>query len=116
MEAEKKRAELAVQLGASAKSQEAIAIECEAHKKGLETAKAQAMEAEKKRAELVAQIDVHIRDRDQNKKTANDRSARIAELEAQVADQAELQKLIDEQMARADAQLELLKDFMRTDL
>jgi hypothetical protein len=88
----------------------------EAFQKGLETAKTQAMEAEKKCAELVAQIDVHIRDRDQNKKTANDRSARIAELEAQVADQAELQKLIDEQMARADAQLELLKDFMRTDL
>ena len=122
-EAEMNRAELAVQLEASAKSQEAIATECVALKKDLEMAKTQATEAEMKCAELVSQIDVHTRDRDQNKKTANDRSARIAELEAQVAkleaqvaDQAELQKLIDEQMARADAQLELLKDFMRTDL
>jgi hypothetical protein len=34
-------------------------------------------------------------------------------LEAQIADQTERQKLIDEQMIRAETQLEMLKDFMQ---
>ena len=52
-------------------------------------------------------------ERDQFKKTAADRAARIAELEAQIADQAERQKLIDEQMVRAETQLEMLKEFLQ---
>jgi uncharacterized coiled-coil protein SlyX len=54
-----------------------------------------------------------VKERDQLKKTAGDRAARIAELEAQIADQAERQKQIDEQMVRAETQLEMLKEFLQ---
>jgi hypothetical protein len=54
-----------------------------------------------------------VTERDALKKTVADRAARIAELEAQVSDQAERQKQIDEQMIRAETQLEMLKEFMR---
>lgn len=84
-------------------------------------------ELSKKRDELAEQLDVRtkerdqtrsekeslVKERDQLKKTAGDRAARIAELEAQVADQAERQKLIDEQMIRAETQLEMLKEFLK---
>jgi myosin heavy subunit len=52
-------------------------------------------------------------ERDQLNKTASDRASQIAELEVQVAEQAERQTQIDAQMVRAEAQLEMLKDFMR---
>jgi hypothetical protein len=58
-------------------------------------------------------LEAAVKERDALKKTAGDRAARIAELEAQVADQAERQKQIDEQMIRAETQLEMLKEFMR---
>jgi uncharacterized coiled-coil DUF342 family protein len=105
-----------------------------AAKQELEALKAQAADAEKKRTELAGQLDARTKERDslaseknalntqlasltserdQLKKTVADRASRIAELEAQVADQAERQIQIDEQMVRAEAQLEMLKDFMR---
>jgi hypothetical protein len=52
-------------------------------------------------------------ERDQLKKTAADRANRIAELEAQIADQAERHKLIHEQIFRAETQLEMLKEFLQ---
>jgi chromosome segregation ATPase len=52
-------------------------------------------------------------ERDALKKTASDRALRIAELKAQVADQAERQKQIDEEMAKAEGQLDMLKDLLR---
>jgi DNA repair exonuclease SbcCD ATPase subunit len=93
----------------------------------LEALKSQFAETEKKRADLAGQLDARTKERDQSrlgletltkerdqlKKTVADRSSRIAELEAQTADQAERQIQIDEQMVRAEAQLEMLKDFMR---
>jgi chromosome segregation ATPase len=103
-------------------------------KQELEALKAQAADTEKKRSELAGQLDARTKERetltsektalnaqlaslaserDQLKKTVADRASRIAELEAQVADQAERQIQIDEQMTRAEAQLEMLKDFMR---
>jgi chromosome segregation ATPase len=99
----------------------------EALKKEIEASKANAAETEKKRAELATQFDARtkerdqfrterdnlVKERDQLKKTAGDRASRIAELEARVADQAERQKLIDEQMVRAETQLEMLKEFLQ---
>jgi hypothetical protein len=106
--------------------------------KDLAAAKSQVTETEKKRADLemqrtkerdtlvaekqalearlstlVSEKDAIAKERDQLKKTAGDRASRIAELEAQVADQAERQKLIDEQMIRAETQLEMLKEFLK---
>jgi chromosome segregation ATPase len=100
---------------------------CEALKKELEASKASGAEVEKKRAEIAGQLDVRSKERDQGrlerdnitkerdqlKKTAGDRATRIAELEAQIADQAERQKQIDEQMVRAETQLEMLKEFLQ---
>ena len=57
-----------------------------------------------------------MKERDTLNKTAGDRVVRIAELEAQAADQGERQKQIDEQMIRAETQLEMLKDLMRAGL
>jgi hypothetical protein len=89
-------------------------------KKDLEASKAQAAETEKGRADLAAQLEACTKERDtlgnqrdQLKQTAGERASRIAELEAQVADQAERQKLIDEQMVRAESQLEMLKQFLQ---
>jgi len=56
------------------------------------------------------------KERDALKKTATDRAMRIAELEAQVADQAERQRQIDEEMAKAEGQLDMLKDLLRPSL
>lgn len=95
--------------------------------KELEASKASGADLEKKRAELAGQLDArtkerdearterdaHLRERDNLKKTVAERAARIAELEAQVADQAERQKQIDEQMLRAETQLEMLKEFLK---
>jgi hypothetical protein len=53
------------------------------------------------------------KERDTLKTTATERAMRIAELEAQVADQAERQKQIDEEMAKAEGQLDMLKDLLR---
>jgi hypothetical protein len=50
------------------------------------------------------------------KKTASERTMRIAELEAQVAEQAERQRQIDEEMTKADGQLQMLKELLRSDL
>jgi chromosome segregation ATPase len=99
----------------------------EALRKELEASKASGAEVEKKRAEVAGQLDVRSKERDQArmerdnltkerdtvKKTASDRATRIAALEAQIADQAERQKQIDEQMVRAETQLEMLKEFLQ---
>jgi uncharacterized coiled-coil DUF342 family protein len=81
-----------------------------AEKKALD-ARLSTLDSEKKT--LVSEKDALAKERDQLKKSAADRAARIAELEAQVADQAERQKLIDEQMVRAETQLEMLKEFLQ---
>jgi hypothetical protein len=70
-------------------------------------------ELESKHSSLVAERDATAKERDALKKTASERAIRIAELEAQVADQAERQRQIDEEMAKADGQLEMLKDLLR---
>ena len=72
---------------------------------------AQKFAAEK---DLAATRDNLKKERDALKKTATDRAMRIAELEAQVADQAERQRLIDEEMAKAEGQLDMLKDLLAT--
>ena len=76
-----------------------------------------AVKAKDEQAKLAGErqsaLEAAVKERDQFKKTASDRAARIAELEAQVADQAERQKQIDEEMIKAEAQLEMLKEFMR---
>ena len=64
-------------------------------------------------SERQSALEAAVKERDALKKTASDRAARIAELEAQVSDQAERQKQIDEQMTRAETQLEMLKEFMQ---
>jgi chromosome segregation ATPase len=98
-EAEKKRTELSGQLDARTKERDSIASEKNVLNAQLAT--------------LASERDAFAAERDQLKKTVADRSSRIAELEAQTADQAERQIQIDEQMVRAEAQLEMLKDFMR---
>jgi chromosome segregation ATPase len=109
------------------KERAALGSERDALKKDLEAAKLGAAETEKKRADLAVQIDLRtkerdqtrteretlVKERDQLKKTVGDRASRITELEAQVADQADRQKLIDEQMVRAETQLEMLKEFLQ---
>jgi chromosome segregation ATPase len=140
-ETEKKRAELAAQLDARTKERDALntekhaldarlsaldsenkalVFEREALQKDLAAAMQGTAETEKGRADLAAQLEARTKERDtlgnerdQLKKTAGDRASRIAELEAQVADQAERQKLIDEQMVRAESQLEMLKQFLQ---
>ena len=76
-----------------------------------------AVKAKDEQAKLASErqsaLEAAVKERDALKKTAGDRAARIAELEAQVADQAERQKQIDEQMIRAETQLEMLKEFMK---
>jgi hypothetical protein len=62
---------------------------------------------------LATERDNATKERDALKKTATERAMRIAELEAQVADQAERQKQIDEEMAKAEGQLDMLKDLLR---
>ena len=64
-------------------------------------------------SERQSALEAAAKERDALKKTASDRAGRIAELEAQVSDQAERQKQIDEQMIRAETQLEMLKEFMQ---
>ena len=106
---------------------QSLATDRDAFQKELEASKASGAELEKKRAELAGQLEVRTKERDQArtekdnltkerdalKKTVGDRSARIAELEAQIADQAERQKQINEQMVRAETQLEMLKEFLQ---
>jgi chromosome segregation ATPase len=70
----------------------------------------------KERDQARAERDNIAKERDALKKTASDRAMRIAELEAQVSDQAERQKQIDEEMAKAEGQLHMLKDFLRPSL
>jgi hypothetical protein len=70
-------------------------------------------EAEKDRQELATARDGTARERDELKKTASERAMRIAELEAQVADLAERQNQIDAEMAKAEGQLDMLKDLLR---
>jgi chromosome segregation ATPase len=56
--------------------------------------------------------DAKANERDALKKIASDRAMRIAELEAQVADQANRQKQITEEMAKTEGQIEMLKDLL----
>jgi hypothetical protein len=67
-------------------------------------------------SERQSELEAAVKERDTLNKTAGDRVVRIAELEAQAADQGERQKQIDEQMIRAETQLEMLKDLMRAGL
>lgn len=67
----------------------------------------------KERDQARAERDNVLKERDALKKTVSDRAMRIAELEAQIADQAERQKQIDEEMAKAEGQLEMLKELLR---
>ena len=75
------------------------------------------MKAKEEQTKLASErqsaLEAAAKERDALKKTASDRAGRIAELEAQVSDQAERQKQIDEQMIRAETQLEMLKEFMQ---
>ena len=69
--------------------------------------------ATKERDQARVEREAAAKERDTLKKTVSDRAIRIAELEAQVADQAERQKQIDEGMAKAEGQLEMLKELLR---
>jgi hypothetical protein len=62
---------------------------------------------------LLTERDTARKERDLLKNTVNERTTRVAELELQAADQAERQKQIEEEMARAEGQLEMLKDLLR---
>lgn len=64
------------------------------------------LENKKSHSALSAELDAA-------KKTAAEKTMHISQLEAQVADQAERQQLIDEQLVKAEGQLELLKDLLR---
>jgi hypothetical protein len=57
-----------------------------------------------------------FRERDTLKKTVSDRAIRIAELETLVADHASRQAQIDEELAKAEGQLEMLKELLRPTL
>jgi hypothetical protein len=46
------------------------------------------------------------------KKTLSERALRIAELEAQIAEQSKRQRQIDEELAKAEGQLQMLKDLL----
>jgi len=106
----------------------------DAANKNLFATKARAAEAEKMLADLASEKntlsnecatlakehDLRTKERDSLanehdhlKAIASERASRIAELEAQVADQAQRQKLIDEQLIRAETQLEMLKEFLQ---
>jgi uncharacterized coiled-coil DUF342 family protein len=133
-ETEKKRADLAAQLDARTKERDTLAAENKALDSRLSSLASEHSELATRHQQLATERDALIskkdtlakerdqsrterdaliKERDQLKKTAADRAARIAELEAQVADQAERQKLIDEQMIRAETQLEMLKEFLQ---
>lgn len=62
---------------------------------------------------LATERDAARKERELLKNTANEKAIRIAELELQVADQAERQKGIDEELAKAEGQLQMLKDLLR---
>jgi chromosome segregation ATPase len=62
---------------------------------------------------LATERDNAFKERDALKKTISERAMRIAELEAQLADQAERQRQIDAEMAKAEGQLDMLKDLLR---
>jgi len=81
-------------------------------------AKSERDQAKSERDQAKSERDQAKSERDELKKTAGNRAARIAELEAQVDDQAVRQKQIDEQIVRAEAQLEMLKSIIdpRADL
>ena len=76
-----------------------------------------AVKAKDEQAKLASErqsaLEAAVKAKDEQAKLASERAARIAKLEAQVADQAEHQKQIDEQMIRAEAQLEMLKKFLQ---
>ena len=57
-----------------------------------------------------------FKERDTLKKTVSDRAIRIAELETLVADHASRQAQIDEELAKAEGQLEMLKELLRPTL
>ena len=62
----------------------------------------------KQRDDLKAKLDAAVSENDALKKSTHERAVCIAELEAQVADQAERQRQIDEEIAKAEGQLEML--------
>jgi chromosome segregation ATPase len=85
-------------------------------KKQLADAKGALEAAVKARDENANALKSQTSEINQLKTSSSDRASRIADLESQVADQAERQREIDEQMVRAEAQLEMLKEFMRPSL
>jgi DNA repair exonuclease SbcCD ATPase subunit len=98
----------------------AMSTEREALAKGHEHTKAELAAAVaardnalKERDQARTEREALAKERDTLKTTVTERAMRIAELEAQVADQAERQKKIDEEMAKAEGQLDMLKDLLR---
>jgi chromosome segregation ATPase len=95
-------------------------------KAALEAAGKAKEEQAKLAAERQAALNTALKARDENanalksqtseinqlKKNTFDKSSRIADLEAQVEDQAERQRLIEDEMLKAETQLEMLKEFM----
>lgn len=78
-------------------------------------------------SEQKQQADYYLKERDSNykafveknaeydkiKKVAHDRLTRISELEDQIAEQAKRQQTFDEELAKTEAQLDMLKDLLR---
>jgi hypothetical protein len=143
-DSELKRADLASQFDSLTKerdqarsefaSYQKIATDAQAALESLraetEQAKAIAADSELKRADLTSQLASITQERDNNfkaytdkkeeyeksKKIAQERATHICELESQIAQLSERQRLFDEELSKTEAQLDMLKDLLRPDL
>jgi hypothetical protein len=100
-----------------------LASLAEAHHAERETTKKENDQLKTTLAELqhkIQQLDQSLsnvsKDRSALKKVVSEGSLRIAELETQLADQSNRQQQINEEMAKADGQLQMLKDLLRPSL
>lgn len=80
------------------------------HKKWNESLKAQKEQLEKEKQQLQEQLQGAEKQFAETLKTAETRKQRLDQLEQQVAEQNHRQRLIDEELIKADAQIELIKD------
>jgi len=67
----------------------------------------------KERDQALSDRDNVVKEREALKRTAGEHSSRILELEAQLAENTERQRTIDEEMAKVEGQLEILTELLR---
>ena len=89
-----------------------LALKCKSLRKERDALIKEREEQAKLASERQSALEAAVKERDALKKTAGDRADYIAKLNSQVASQEMHQRQIDEQLIRAEAQIEMLKKFM----